>query len=185
VRGSLSDNALSEPDALPDELGAGLRTCLHTLWLARNGLRVVPQAVCALTSLRELDLSGNGELSALPAALGALRQLHTLDLAQNAALTWPPTQVTKQGAEAVCAWLLAQPKQPPPEAVVTDSASPVAEEVEAVLRGGDGDGSGGDGSSSRGVVYAHEPAGSMHMPTPMQLRENDEGGEFIFPGRAS
>ena len=154
----LSDNRLSAADSLPAELGTGLQGCLRTLWLARNGLVAVPEPVCALMALEDLDLSGNAALSALPPSLAALRRLRTLELAGNAALIWPPPEVASQGAEVIQAWLRAVP----PTGRISE------EDAEAV---------------GAGVVYAREPAGSVHTPIARQ-EAVEGGGEFIFPGGA-
>ena len=176
----LSDNQLSATDALPAELGYGLGRHLKALWLARNGLEVVPACVCELLVLEELDLTQNAKLTSLPAGLAALAKLTTLELAGNDALVWPPTDVAAQGATAVRTWL----RSPPLAALSTlplfapgvpgSAARADIQEDEMQTRCKDE------------MRYAHEARGSMHRPlAPESLggssAPDGSGGEFIFP----
>ena len=166
----LSDNRLGAPGvclgALPEEFGS-LRS-LRTLWLARNALSVVPDAICRLIGLEDLDLAGNA-LVALPRELVKLKRLTTLDLQGNTTLVWPPPDVYSQGAEAVRAWLAED------TADAATANGDTSDEL-VVLEGGV------DGGN---ISYAHEASGSMHQPlAPQDAVSTEGGGEFIFPGVA-
>lgn len=57
-----------------------------------------------LTRLKTLNLSANSKLSALPSWLGRLQGLKSLTL-DTATLTYPSSDITSQGTEAVMKFL--------------------------------------------------------------------------------
>jgi len=65
---------------LPEKLRA-LR--LESLKLGNNELTKIPVWLGAMTSLRELDLSGNRKLKSLPRGLNMLRDLETLNISET------------------------------------------------------------------------------------------------------
>jgi len=98
----LQDNRLKQ---LPGSLG-NLKN-LQTLNLAGNAFKELPKTFEGLTRLKTLNLSANSKLSALPSWLGRLQGLKSLTL-DTATLTYPSSDITSQGTEAVMKFLASE-----------------------------------------------------------------------------
>lgn len=73
-------------------VGAGCASASSTLDLSGRGLKKVPAYVFDMTSLTELDISGNALEGALPSELGRLSGLKKLD-ASNNRMTGVPAEI--------------------------------------------------------------------------------------------
>ena len=122
---SLANNKIME---IPEDLGR-LKN-LNWLSLAHNRLTDLPGCLCGLTGLGVLDLHSNkltnipkelgnlsdlkelylshNQLTSVPKELGNLSKLTRLDLYQNPNLSFPPSEVVRQGLQATLTFLREQ-----------------------------------------------------------------------------
>ncbi|XP_054590342.2 leucine-rich repeat serine/threonine-protein kinase 1 isoform X2 [Nothobranchius furzeri] len=90
-----------------------LRDSLEVLTLNHNQLECVPQSVCALHSLTELDLSNNPGIRELPAELGLLPNLWHLEI-EELNITNVPQAIRNEGSASVLTFLRAHLRKAEP-----------------------------------------------------------------------
>ena len=97
--------------ALPEGLCA--LAGLEELDLAGSGLRALPEGIGRLAGLKRLKLGGNKKLTALPAGLGRLRNLEALYLFNCPGLGALEDLLEREGLPALLAHLAAQGEAAP------------------------------------------------------------------------
>ena len=99
---SLHQNRLT---SVPKKLGQLAN--LKVLRLHQNQLTVIPKELSSFINLKQLSLHQN-QLTTIPKELGQLTKLEILRLNYNPNLVSPPPEVSKQGTQAILAYLREQ-----------------------------------------------------------------------------